>query len=66
MGVWETDIRDDALQQGAREKAIETARNFLKMNILTPAQISEGTGLSLEEVERLAMELEKAPIPVQL
>jgi hypothetical protein len=48
MGVWETDIREEAMQQGAREKAIETARNFLKMNILTPAQISEGTGLSLE------------------
>lgn len=66
MGVWETDIREEALQQGAREKAIETARNFLEMNILTPAQISEGTGLSLEEVERLAMELEKESIPVQL
>lgn len=59
MGVWETDIRDDARQQGAQEKALENARNFLKMNILTPAQISEGTGIPLEEVKQLALELEK-------
>ena len=29
------------------------------MNVLTSAQISEGTGLSLDEVNRLAMELKK-------
>lgn len=66
MGVWETDIRDDALQQGAREKAIETARNLLKKSNLSPEVIADCCSLSLEEVERLAMELEKDPIPVQL
>ena len=66
MGVWETDIRDDALQQGAREKAIETARNLLKKSNLSPEVIADCCSLSLEEVERLAMELEKDPIPVHL
>ncbi len=71
MGVWETDIRHEAMregiqqgmqqgmQQGEQKKAVDTARNFLKMNVLTPAQISEGTGLPLDEVNRLAMELKK-------
>ena len=35
--------------QGAREKAIEAARNALAMN-LTPEQASQITGLSLDEV----------------
>ncbi len=47
------------MHQGAQKKAVEAARNFLKMNVLTSAQISEGTGLSLDEVNRLAMELKK-------
>ena len=40
--------------EGAHLKAIESAENLIKMNILTPEQISEATGLSLEEVEELA------------
>ncbi|MBP3607458.1 MAG: hypothetical protein J6J11_03980 [Treponema sp.] len=40
--------------EGAHLKAIESAENLIKMNILTPKQISEATGLSLEEVEKLA------------
>ena len=72
MGVWETDIRHEAMregmqqgiQQGEQKKAVDTARNFLKMNVLTPAQISEGTGLPLDEVNRLAMELKKEAVQV--
>ena len=42
------------LAKGAHLKAIESAENFIKMNIGTLEQISEATGLSLEEVEKLA------------
>ena len=40
--------------EGAHLKAIESAENLIKMNIGTLEQISEATGLSLEEVEELA------------
>ena len=39
-------------EEGAREKALETARSFLKLGI-PPETISNGTGLSLEEVQAL-------------
>ena len=61
-----TDIRREAIeegriegrQEGAEQKAIETAKNFLKMG-LTLEQVAQGTGLPLEEVEKLAKELSK-------
>ena len=63
MGVWETDIREQGMQEGLRKgeqkKAVDTARKFLKMNVLTPAQISEGTGLPIDEVNKLYMELKE-------
>ena len=44
--------REEGLEKGARNKAIETARNFLKKNI--PAEtIAECTGLSISEVNSL-------------
>ena len=56
-----TDIRREAIeegriegrQEGAEQAKIETARNFLKMG-LTLEQVAQGTGLPLEEVEKLA------------
>ncbi len=45
------------IQQGIRENAVENAKNFLKMNILSVEQISQGTGLSMEEVQKLAEEV---------
>jgi len=36
------------------EKAVENAINFLKMNLGTVEQIARGTGLSVEEVEKLS------------
>ena len=57
-----TDIRREAIEEGKLEGAeqakIETARNFLKMG-LTLEQVAQGTGLPLEEVEKLAKELSK-------
>ena len=40
---------DERAAEAAHEKAIESARNALAMN-LTPEQASQITGLSLEEV----------------
>ena len=48
------DIRAaEALQQGIQQKAIEDAKNFLAMKILTAEQVAQGTGLPLEEVLEL-------------
>lgn len=44
-------------QRGRQETAIENAKNFLKMNILTPEQIAQGTGLTVDEVKQLAAEV---------
>ena len=51
--TWEMEsrrLKAEGRKEGIREKAIESARNLLAMNILTPDQISQATGLSLEEV----------------
>ena len=48
---------EKGLAQGAREKARENASNLIKMNILSPEQIAQATGLSLEEVLALKEEL---------
>ena len=40
--------------EGRHNARIESAENLIKMNIGTLEQISEATGLSLEEVEELA------------
>ena len=40
------------LEQGAYQKALETARSFLAMG-LTLEQVSQGTGLSLEVIQQL-------------
>ena len=48
---------EQGLQQGARENAIENAKNFLKMKIGSYEQIAQGTGLTLEEVMKLAEEI---------
>ena len=65
MNIRETDIYEEGrndgialgITQGAEQKAIETARNFLSMN-LSLEQVAQGTGLSLEIVEQLAKEQE--------
>ena len=46
------------IEQGARKTAINNAKNFLRMNILSTEQIAQGTGLSVTEVRKLANELE--------
>ena len=46
--------RQDGIKQGAHDTAIENARNFLKMKVLTVEQIAEGTGLPVSEVQQIA------------
>ena len=43
---------EEAEERGSQEKALEIAKNFLKMG-LTDEQIANGTGLSIEEIESL-------------
>ena len=45
---------DEGFQQGTQQKAEETATNLLKMNVLSIKQISQATGLTLQEVQTLA------------
>lgn len=44
----------EGVQEGKQEKAQETAAKLLKMNLLTKEQISQATGLSLPEIQKLA------------
>ena len=39
-------------EEGAYQKALETARSFLSMG-LSPEQVAQGTGLSLEVIQKL-------------
>ena len=43
---------EDAHEEGKMEKALETAKNFLKLGI-KPEIIAKGTGLSLSEINML-------------
>ena len=56
---YETDIRvqrREAFEDGAEQKAIETAKRFISMG-LSLEQVSAGTDLPLETVEKLKQEL---------
>ena len=45
------------LKRGVHETAIANAKNFLLMNIVSPEQIAQGTGLPLEQVLALKEEV---------
>jgi len=48
----------DLIRESKKEQALEAARNLLAMNILTPEQIAQAEGLSLEQV----LDLQKSPL----
>ena len=48
-------------ERGKRQKAFESARNLLIMNLGTHEQIAQAQGISIEEVEKLAEELQTKP-----
>ena len=47
----------DIMTEAAEEKAVEAARNLLKMNLGTPEQIAQAIGLPLEQVLELQKEI---------
>jgi len=49
---------EEGIIDGAHTKEVETTKNLLKMNILSYEQISQATGISLEEVKKLAEEIQ--------
>ena len=54
--TWEMEsrrLKAEGRKEGIRENSIQNARNLLTMNLGTPEQISQATGLSLEEVMTL-------------
>ena len=53
----------DMIRKGAQEKAVEAARNLLKMNLGTPEQIAQAEGLPLEQVLELQKELAAQAAP---
>ena len=61
MNLHDRDImrvaKREGIAQGAHDNAVQNTRNLLAMNILTPEQIAQATGLPLEEV--LALQKEK-------
>ena len=48
--------REEGHEEGSKEKSIEIAKNLLNTD-LTIEQISESTGLMVEEIEKLKNEL---------
>ena len=58
--TWQQTIDEEkeiAREEGSLNRAIESAKNLLKMNLLTPEQISQAVSLPLEQVLALADEL---------
>ena len=45
--------RQEGIEEGVEQKAIEDVTNLLRMNVLSPEQISQAIGLSLEEISDL-------------
>ena len=54
--LYELELKAEGKAEGENERALSTARNMLAMGLGTPGQIAQATGLSLEEVEKLAKE----------
>jgi len=46
----------EGLQEGALKARCETARNLLSFGVLSDQQISDATGLKLEEIAKLRLE----------
>ena len=50
---------DDGFNDGALDRAIKDATNFLKMKVCTPEQIAQAVSLPLEKVLEISKELEQ-------
>ena len=49
----------EGLLEGAQQNAIENAKNFLAMGVLSVEQVAQGTNLPLETVQELQKTLKK-------
>ena len=53
---WAQQERQVGLQEGEKLGIEKTARNLLKLGVLSDVQIAEATGLALDEVAKLRTE----------
>ena len=49
-----TEAKEEGLAEGARKNAVENATNLIKMKVGTLEQISQATGVPMEELQRIA------------
>ena len=63
MNLHDRDMMKIGERKGARQNAVENARNMLSLKVGTPAQISQITGLSIEQILELQKELAAEPAP---
>ena len=59
--IWRRDGYVEGVADGREENDIENAKNFLKMKLGTHEQIACGTGLPLEKINELAVQIECQP-----
>ena len=52
------DMRNEAAKQAAWQKATETAMKLIAMGVGTHEQVAQATGLTLDEVQELAKEVQ--------
>ncbi|WP_038073618.1 hypothetical protein [Treponema sp. C6A8] len=52
--IYEKTIRNEGREEGAQQKAIEAAKNLLRLNTLSFEQIADSLGLPVETVEEIA------------
>ena len=59
MNLHDFDIQMAAKQEGEQAAKIEVAKNLLRMKLLTAEQIAQAEGLSVEQVQALATEMQE-------
>lgn len=52
------ELREEFKKEGRMEKSVETAEKLLKLNVCTIEQISQVTGLSVDEVRKIEKEIQ--------
>ena len=59
IAVKQEEAFQDGIEKGSQQKAVETAKNLLKMKIGTIEQIAQGTGLPVEKIKELSKSSEQ-------
>ena len=52
-----TEAKEEGLAEGARQKAVEDATNLIKMKVGTLEQISQATGVPMQELQGITAKL---------